>query len=63
MTPAEKTAKCLAGITREQVGSPFQPPPPASRSTSPKYDDSNFESSCEIYIVVFWGGRVGALSE
>jgi hypothetical protein len=33
---------------------------PSAFGTSPKYDDSNFESSCEIYIVVFGGGRVGA---
>jgi len=36
------------------------PPPPASRSTSPKCDDSNSESFCKRFIVVFGGGRRGA---
>ncbi len=33
---------------------------PSAFGTSPKYDESNFESSYKIFIVVFGGGRVGA---
>jgi hypothetical protein len=33
---------------------------PSAFGTSPKYDDSNSESFCKRFIVVFGGGWVGA---
>ena len=35
------------------------PKTPSAFGTSPKYDDSNSESFCKRFIVVFGGGRVG----
>ena len=57
MTPAEKIL--WQELRSNKLGIHFRPPPPASRSTSPKYDN-NILIIIKSRYVVFGGGRVGA---